>query len=190
MEALLARLQRAEDEARQARMEAKAAAAKQVETDALLAKLLSERDGAKARGKRKEGEYDRDDQDSGRSQSRRVDATEGYHRVMKERDSMSRRGYKSMTPAELALEAARGISRSPFTNEILDAPEPEKWRLRDLPVYSGTTDPLEHIFKFHQKLRSKDDATQCLAFPSSLEGGALTWFRSLPEGTVDSFLLL
>ena len=105
---------------------------------------------------------------------------------------MSRRGYEGMTPAELAWEAARGVSRSPFTDEILESPEPEKGRLKDLPIYDGTTDPLEHLFMFQQKLRARsdEDAVQCLAFPSSLRGGALVWFRAIPEGSVDSFFRL
>ncbi|CAB4264419.1 unnamed protein product [Prunus armeniaca] len=89
------------------------------------------------------------------------------------------KGYKLQTPAELAVEAAKGICKSPFTNDILKAKKPAKFTQPKFKLFEGVTDPIEHIYHFQQQmvLESKDEALLCKLFPSSLSVSALTWFR-------------
>ncbi|KAM1483212.1 hypothetical protein ACFXTO_035427 [Malus domestica] len=58
------------------------------------------------------------------------------------------KGYKPQTPAELALEAARGIRKSPFTEDILKAKKPAKFTQPKFRLFEGTNDPVEHIYHF------------------------------------------
>ncbi|CAB4286863.1 unnamed protein product [Prunus armeniaca] len=62
------------------------------------------------------------------------------------------RGYKPQTPAKLALEAAKGICKSPFTEDILKAKKPVKFTQPKFKLFEGTTDPIEHIYHFQQQM--------------------------------------
>jgi len=72
--------------------------------------------------------------------------------------------------------------RHPFIDFIMDTPLPDKWKgfIRDR--YDGTTDPNEHMDAY-----TTDDAVLCRVFPTSLKGGALSWFTKLPPNSVDCF---
>ncbi|XP_014503206.1 uncharacterized protein LOC106763546 [Vigna radiata var. radiata] len=56
-------------------------------------------------------------------------------------------------------------------------------------MYDGTTDPEAHVKSFINAMtfRTGCDAIWCRAFPLSLEGEALEWFDSLPNGTIGNF---
>ncbi|XP_014511473.1 uncharacterized protein LOC106770166 [Vigna radiata var. radiata] len=56
-------------------------------------------------------------------------------------------------------------------------------------TYDGTTDPEAHIKSFTNAMafRTGCDAIWCQAFSLSLEGEALEWFNSLPNGSVENF---
>lgn len=107
----------------------------------------------------------------GRRSTLRMYETEAKRRKME--DQPTRKSYKGMTSAELAVLAAQGVTRSPFTDEILETLIPDKKWTKDLPIYEGMADPMDHIILFQQKLgvKAHDDAFQCQAFPSSLGGG-------------------
>ncbi|KAM2080622.1 hypothetical protein ACFX1T_034373 [Malus domestica] len=99
------------------------------------------------------------------------------------------KGYKPQTPAELALEAARGIRKSSFTEDILKAKKPAKFTQPKFRLFEGTTDPVEHIYHFQQQmaLEGDNEAFMCKLFPSSLSGSSLTWFRQLKSRSIGSF---
>ncbi|KAI5324482.1 hypothetical protein L3X38_033555 [Prunus dulcis] len=71
------------------------------------------------------------------------------------------RWYKPQTPAELALEAAKGICKSPFIEDILKAKKPAKFTQNKFKLFQGTTDPIEHIYHFNNKWCSKEMARPC-----------------------------
>ncbi|CAL9012804.1 unnamed protein product [Prunus brigantina] len=102
------------------------------------------------------------------------------------------RGYKPQTPGELALEAAKGICKSPFTEDILKAKKPVKFTQPKFKLFEGTTDLIEHIYHFQQQmvLEGDDEALLCKLFPSSLSGSALIWFRSLKPRFIGGFTQL
>ncbi|CAL8992363.1 unnamed protein product [Prunus brigantina] len=95
------------------------------------------------------------------------------------------KGYKPQTPAELAVEAAKGICKSPFTSDILKAKKPAKFTQPKFKLFEGVADPTEHIYHFQQQmvLESEDEALLCKLFLSSLSGSALTWFRQKKDIT-------
>ncbi|BFG30141.1 hypothetical protein CerSpe_164150 [Prunus speciosa] len=99
------------------------------------------------------------------------------------------KGYKPQTSAELVVEAAKGICKSPFTNDILKAKKPAKFTQPKFKLFEGVADPIEHIYHFQQQmvLENEDEALLCKLFPSSLSGSALTWFRQLKPKSIDSF---
>jgi len=79
--------------------------------------------------------------------------------------------------------------RHPFTDFIMDTPLPNKWKGFNRDRYDGTTDPDEHMdaYTTHMSLYTTDDAVLCRVFPTSLKGGALSWFTKLPQNLVDCF---
>jgi len=79
--------------------------------------------------------------------------------------------------------------RHPFTNRIMDTPLPDKWKGFNRDRYDGTTDPDEHMdaYTTHMSLYSTDNAVLCRVFPTSLKGGALSWFTKLPANLIDCF---
>ena len=54
------------------------------------------------------------------------------------------------------------------------------------------TDLDEHInaYTTHLSLYTTDDAVMCRVFPTSLKGGAFSWFKKLPPFSIDSFMTL
>ena len=59
--------------------------------------------------------------------------------------------------------------------------------------YDGSTDPLEHIAQYKQRMftvlitRDLREACMCKGFCSTLAGPALQWFVSLPNGAIETF---
>ena len=51
------------------------------------------------------------------------------------------------------------------------------------------TDPDKHMdaYTTHMSLYTTDDVVLCQIFPTSLKGGALSWFTKLPPNSVDCF---
>ncbi|CAL8996864.1 unnamed protein product [Prunus brigantina] len=102
------------------------------------------------------------------------------------------KGYKPQTPAELALEAAKGICKSPFTEDILKAKKPVKFTQPKFKLFEGTTDPIEHIYHFQQQmvLGGDEEALLCKLFPSCLSRSTLIWFRQLKPRSIGGFTQL
>ncbi|XP_059669386.1 uncharacterized protein LOC132314556 [Cornus florida] len=91
-------------------------------------------------------------------------ATVDYH--SSERRSANR-GFPSRFSRENeALRSSARTVASPFTDEIMNAPNPKKFSMPIFILFDGTTD---------------------LCFPTSLAGPALNWFKNLAQGSIASF---
>jgi len=80
----------------------------------------------------------------------------------------------------------------PFTNDIITATIPDKWRGLTMNLYDGSTDPYEHlnIFRTQMTLYTIDQTVRCKVFPTLLREGPLRWFTELPPNSVTSFNIL
>jgi len=89
----------------------------------------------------------------------------------------------------VTLNSAR---RHPFTNVLIEAPLPDKWKDFNRDRYDVTTDPDEHMdaYTTHKSPYTSDDAVLCRVFPMSLKEGALSWFTKLQLNSIDSFATL
>jgi hypothetical protein len=78
---------------------------------------------------------------------------------------------------------------SPFTDRIMSCQLPSKFKMPEIPVYTGLGDPIEHLasFRAHVVLHATPDEVACRAFPFTLAGGAREWFRTLPPRSISSF---
>ena len=68
-------------------------------------------------------------------------------------------------------------------------PPPRKFKLPQLPVYSGTGDPIQHVQQFESLvlLHGWDDVTACHVFTLTLVDYAYNQFYKLPEGSVSLY---
>ncbi|XP_059670852.1 uncharacterized protein LOC132316387 [Cornus florida] len=89
---------------------------------------------------------------------------------------------------EALRSSARNVA-SPFTDEILNAPNPKKFSMPIFILFDGTTDPIDHIYHIQLKmaLNTNNDSLMCKCFPTSLAGPALNWFKNLSQGSIASF---
>ncbi|CAH9103343.1 unnamed protein product [Cuscuta europaea] len=80
-------------------------------------------------------------------------------------------------------------TRTPFTNRVLSAPIPEKYRGNAIKSYDGRSDPQEHFSRYQNNMLmvNASDEYLCRWFLSTLEGPAYEWFNGLPEGSIDSW---
>ena len=92
-------------------------------------------------------------------------------------------------PLDFTVMATRGVSRSPFTEWIVEEPKPKDFVVLTFKQFDGKSDPVDHIFNFQQKmaLETRNEAVLCKVFSTTLNGPALAWFRRLPDKSVDSF---
>nr|XP_004301973.2 PREDICTED: uncharacterized protein LOC101291635 [Fragaria vesca subsp. vesca] len=62
-------------------------------------------------------------------------------------------------------------------------------KFQKIDLYDGSTDPYDHLDNFRSAMDGKDatEADRCKAFPQTLKGSALNWFRRIPAGTIKSF---
>ena len=83
-----------------------------------------------------------------------------------------------------------GLSTEPpFAAHILVEPLPRHFKVPQLEVYDGTSDPLDHLqgFRTTMLLHRATDATLCRAFPSTLRKSARYWYSNLRPGSIQSF---
>ena len=78
-------------------------------------------------------------------------------------------------PQDLAMMATRGISRSPFTEWIIDEPKPKDFVVHSFKQFDGKSDLVDHIFNFQQKmaLETRNEAILYKVFSTTLIGAAL-----------------
>jgi hypothetical protein len=76
-----------------------------------------------------------------------------------------------------------------FTKEVSNFDLPGRFKVPDIPVFSGSEDPVEHLdnFRSHVSLHKTPDAVACRAFPLTLSGKARDWLRNLPPRSIDCF---
>ena len=81
------------------------------------------------------------------------------------------------------------ISKSPFTRGIEKAKLPRRFHQPTFAIYSGRTDPVEHVSQFKQKMavHAHDEALMCRIFPSSLGSMVIRWFNGLRINSISSF---
>ncbi|XP_012834458.1 PREDICTED: uncharacterized protein LOC105955283 [Erythranthe guttata] len=84
------------------------------------------------------------------------------------------------------------VRRSPFTMDILNEVLPQGVKISGLPQFEGTTDPLEHIEKFHAMayLYGPTDVVMCKMFCTTLSKRAMNWFNCLPTRSINIFARL
>ena len=86
-------------------------------------------------------------------------------------------------------KALNQISKSPFTRGIEKAKLPRRFHQPTFAMYSGRTDPVEHMSQFKQKMtvHARDEALMCKVFPSNLGPMAMRWFDGLRTNSISSF---
>jgi hypothetical protein len=72
--------------------------------------------------------------------------------------------------------------KSPFTDDISEAPVPAGLKGPKVKSYDGTEDPDDHVesFRWAIKMIPMDPKLWCLYFAGTLEGSARYWLTSLP----------
>jgi hypothetical protein len=75
---------------------------------------------------------------------------------------------------------------SPFTEDVANIRLPEKFKIPEIPFYTGLEDPVEHLanFRAHMDLHRTPEMVACRAFLLTLSGNARDWFRKLPPNSV------
>ncbi|GAA0146554.1 hypothetical protein LIER_06480 [Lithospermum erythrorhizon] len=75
----------------------------------------------------------------------------------------------------------------PFSDRLRHAKMPRGFRMPKFKTFSGIGDPSSHLNSFDSQLSfwASDDEVYARAFPSSLSGQALKWFRKLPPNSID-----
>ena len=65
-------------------------------------------------------------------------------------------------------------------------------KLPNLKTYNGTTDPDNHIdtYEWTMTLLKLDERFWCKYFPTTLDGNAGTWFKTLCSGSIYNFVQL
>lgn len=92
-----------------------------------------------------------------------------------------------------AMESAMHIERKaepehthPFSQDIMDVPLPEQFKMPQMTLYEGKTDPDDHIEIYigYMNLYEVPKAIQCRAFRTTLAGVARRWFKRLPTNSI------
>ena len=81
------------------------------------------------------------------------------------------------------------IDESPFVRELHDYEMPTTAKLPHLKVYDGTTCPDSHIdaYKWQMQSLRLDKRFWCTHFPTTLDGNAGLWFKSLAPRSIRNF---
>ncbi|XP_074302957.1 uncharacterized protein LOC141637297 [Silene latifolia] len=86
-----------------------------------------------------------------------------------------------------------GYADSPFVDDIALVGVPKGFIPPAMTLYDGTTDPLDHINHYKQKMMvitatgSLKEACMCKGFGSTLSGAAMQWFVGLPNKSISNF---
>nr|KAJ0207872.1 hypothetical protein LSAT_V11C500290020 [Lactuca sativa] len=78
---------------------------------------------------------------------------------------------------------------SPFVKELLEYEIPNTTKLPHLKTYDDTTNPDSHIDTYEWTMMSikLDEQLWCTYFPTTLDGNASTWFKTLRLGSINNF---
>ncbi|XP_057755623.1 uncharacterized protein LOC130974788 [Arachis stenosperma] len=79
--------------------------------------------------------------------------------------------------------------QDPFTKEIMKAKISKDFKLLDMTLYDGTTDPGHHLSNLRSRMYLTDasDTVRYKAFPATLTKIAIRWFDNLPLRSISSF---
>ena len=97
------------------------------------------------------------------------------------------------TPEPIEKVSEIFYAETPFTDEISSIALPDNFKVPNMNMYDGSTDPRDHIAHFKQRMMCKPipkhskEACMCKAFGASLTGSALEWYINLPSCSVNSF---
>ena len=83
-------------------------------------------------------------------------------------------------------------ARSPFSDDIEQAPMPSRFTRPPFNSYDGKTDLVEHVSHYIQmmSLHTHNDVLMCKVILSSLRPTTLRWFNGLRKGSIHSFIEL
>ncbi|XP_074324129.1 uncharacterized protein LOC141661047 [Apium graveolens] len=96
-------------------------------------------------------------------------------------------------PKPLEKATPTSYADSPFHDNITLVEIPKLFTVPHMVPYDGTSDPLEHIAQYKQRIfmvpitRDLKEACMCKGFGSTLSGPALQWFVNLPQGSIRTF---
>ncbi|GAU40245.1 hypothetical protein TSUD_219550 [Trifolium subterraneum] len=105
-------------------------------------------------------------------------------------EAVARGGNARHSPTRESSGSGDERHRGPLSRRIMDILLPRGLeKPPSLDKYHGTTDPDEHIQSVETALdyRNLRGSIKCKLFPLSLIQGALTWWRNLPPGSIDSW---
>jgi hypothetical protein len=76
-----------------------------------------------------------------------------------------------------------------FIEEVSNFDLPGRFKVPNIPVFSGSKDPVELLDNFRSQisLHKTPEAVECQAFPLTLSGKARDWLKNLPPRSIDSF---
>lgn len=80
-------------------------------------------------------------------------------------------------------------TKMPFTKRVIAYQLLNKFKVPQIPNYSGVGDLVEHLenYQMHLALHTTPDEVACQAFPLTLSGNARKWFQGLASDSVDTF---
>ena len=154
---------------------------------------------------------DRDDRDD-RREGDRDEHHDGHerrrsrHKSSKSRDKVPESVKKELKEFREMIQRIPGVPKplekatptsyadSPFTDDIALVDIPKRFAVPSMESYDGSTDPLEHIAQYKQRMftvpitRDLREACMCKGFGSTLEGPALQWFVNLPNESIETFV--
>jgi hypothetical protein len=72
---------------------------------------------------------------------------------------------------------------------VTNHPLPNKFKVPQIPNYSGVRDPTKHYenYRMHLALHAMLDEIACRAFPTTLSGNAKEWFQGLMPNSISTF---
>ena len=90
---------------------------------------------------------------------------------------------------KITLRRFNITNESPLAQHILEQPLPKGFKFPTLDVYSGKTDPASHVYKFQTSMsvQTNEDYIWCKFFPTTLQGNAADWYKTLPPRSIHSF---
>jgi hypothetical protein len=104
-------------------------------------------------------------------------------------DALSRTMDRKRYGKESLVDNLFQHKESILTEEVSNFDLPERLKVPDISIFSGSEHPVEHLdnFRSHISLHKTPDAVACRAFPLTLSGKARDWLINLPSRSIDNF---
>ncbi|KAL2524578.1 Retrotrans gag domain-containing protein [Abeliophyllum distichum] len=106
-----------------------------------------------------------------------------------ELELMKRRLAKLEVKQKSPPEEYTTYRHSPFLEDILTKPLPDKLKMPQLTSYEDSNDPIGHLDRYTSwmELQGASDAIMCRAFPLIFRNRAMRWFKKLPQRSIRSW---